>query len=431
LPKTSVWLITAWIIVALAFGAGVFHLFKLRFEGGDVYPVYSSLRGDPLGTRVFYDSLRRHGGLDVRRNFAPLQRVRFAPETTLFYLGAPYSEADSHSTDFIKIFDRLTDAGGRLVMTFFPQQGGPALNAGADSCGLEDDPNPAAVRNSSPGGRNGSETGEKRVKDAVAPGPGKRISVRGHWGIDAETLPQTCSGTHFGVGREAAAVADWPQLTPRIPWHSALYFKPTSGAWRTIYARGDFPVAIERDYLNGTLVLVSDSFFISNEGLHNQAPAGFLACLIGDNRTIVIDESHLGLQRRPGLVDLMRRLRLHWFFLPLVVTGLLFVWRNSTPFLPPTRSDRRETVHMRTADREEGDSLTGLLRGYLPRKSLLENCVRQWEASLQFQPPVAERLRRRIREVVGTQRRGTVAAVDPVEGYRSIYLLLAKDKSHE
>ena len=29
----------------------------LRFESGDVYPVYSSLRSDPLGTRAFYDSL--------------------------------------------------------------------------------------------------------------------------------------------------------------------------------------------------------------------------------------------------------------------------------------------------------------------------------------------------------------------------------------
>ena len=41
------------------------HLFQLRFEQGDIYPAYSSLRADPLGTKVFYESLETLPGLSV------------------------------------------------------------------------------------------------------------------------------------------------------------------------------------------------------------------------------------------------------------------------------------------------------------------------------------------------------------------------------
>ena len=32
------------VLLALLFSAGLMHLFNLRFEAGDVYPPYSSLR---------------------------------------------------------------------------------------------------------------------------------------------------------------------------------------------------------------------------------------------------------------------------------------------------------------------------------------------------------------------------------------------------
>ena len=42
---------------------GLIRLFKLRFEAGDVYPAYSSLRSDPLGTMAFYESLGKVPGI--------------------------------------------------------------------------------------------------------------------------------------------------------------------------------------------------------------------------------------------------------------------------------------------------------------------------------------------------------------------------------
>ncbi len=41
------------------FVTGLIQLILLRFESGDVYPPYSSLRADPLGCKALYESLGR------------------------------------------------------------------------------------------------------------------------------------------------------------------------------------------------------------------------------------------------------------------------------------------------------------------------------------------------------------------------------------
>ena len=43
------------ILLVLALGYGLLHLFALRFAQGDVYPPYSSLRSDPLGKKALYE----------------------------------------------------------------------------------------------------------------------------------------------------------------------------------------------------------------------------------------------------------------------------------------------------------------------------------------------------------------------------------------
>ena len=42
-------LLLSWI----GFGFGIWRLFVLRYEKGDVYPAYSSYRADPLGSLAF------------------------------------------------------------------------------------------------------------------------------------------------------------------------------------------------------------------------------------------------------------------------------------------------------------------------------------------------------------------------------------------
>src|SRR2546430_9161156 len=74
------------LVVLGGFCFGLTQLFKLRFETGDIYPEYSSLRADPLGAKAFYESLDNL--LTVRRNYRPLAKIGDGRETTLFYIGS-------------------------------------------------------------------------------------------------------------------------------------------------------------------------------------------------------------------------------------------------------------------------------------------------------------------------------------------------------
>ena len=107
-------------LLLLFFAVGVVHLFILRFESGDVYPAYSSLRSDPLGTRALYESLENIDSLSVHRNYHLLKSLTFEPQTTLFYLGVSADEFNWVSEEMMEVFDRLTRSGGRLVLTFLP-----------------------------------------------------------------------------------------------------------------------------------------------------------------------------------------------------------------------------------------------------------------------------------------------------------------------
>lgn len=114
------------VLIVAGFTFGVIKLFFLRFEAGDVYPAYSSLRSDPLGSRALYSSLENIDAAAVGRNFRPLQNLEFIENTAFFYIGTPVFDSDSVSADWLKTFEGLTHAGGRLILTFLPVEKKPA-----------------------------------------------------------------------------------------------------------------------------------------------------------------------------------------------------------------------------------------------------------------------------------------------------------------
>jgi hypothetical protein len=73
------------VLLAAVFAWGVVSLFNLQFESGEVYPEYSSLRADPLGSKLLFDTLSRVPGVAVSRNFAALDDVEAG--TTVLLLG--------------------------------------------------------------------------------------------------------------------------------------------------------------------------------------------------------------------------------------------------------------------------------------------------------------------------------------------------------
>src|SRR3989442_8809045 len=86
------------VLLALL-GLGVGRLFQLRFAAGDVYPPYSSLRADPLGTKALFESLAWLRGIAVQRFFERLDKLRDGRRTTLFVFGGQASDMEYSTED--------------------------------------------------------------------------------------------------------------------------------------------------------------------------------------------------------------------------------------------------------------------------------------------------------------------------------------------
>ncbi len=99
------------ILVVAALGWGLASILALRFGGGNIYPPGSSLRVDPLGTRVLHDSLAQLR--PVQRNFGNLERQDLSG-ATVFLLQVSPSQLGEMS------WRKLTERGARVVMAFAP-----------------------------------------------------------------------------------------------------------------------------------------------------------------------------------------------------------------------------------------------------------------------------------------------------------------------
>src|SRR5256885_1893261 len=89
-------------LLLLAVLCGVFllftlKLFSLRFQTGDIYPPYSSLRTDPLGSKALYESLNDLGAVVTERNFKTLDKLPEAAGVTLLFLGSGMTPRVEHS----------------------------------------------------------------------------------------------------------------------------------------------------------------------------------------------------------------------------------------------------------------------------------------------------------------------------------------------
>src|SRR5215831_15977249 len=102
------------LVCAGALIFGVIEIFQLRFESGDVYPEYSSLRADPLGTMALYESLDKMPGISVRRDYSADNHLPPGRDTTYLHLAAHTYEWAWMEEDLVKEIEGFVTGGGRL-----------------------------------------------------------------------------------------------------------------------------------------------------------------------------------------------------------------------------------------------------------------------------------------------------------------------------
>ncbi|MFH1147532.1 MAG: hypothetical protein V1736_07475 [Pseudomonadota bacterium] len=210
-----------------------------------------------------------------------------------------------------------------------------------------------------------------------------------------------------------------------VPWHGNLYFEKLGREWNVISSARGLPVVVERRFGNGTIVLCGDPFLLSNEAMSRERHPELLVWLIGKGTRVIFDETHLGVHENPGIALLARKYRLHGFFAGLLLLAGLFVWKNSSSFVPAYGTEGHSVVEL-SAKRDYAEGLVNLLRRNISPRHLLSISVQEWRKTAgPDQKDMAEKLGRAeiILKEDGAAGAGENAIV---ERYRAISRILNK-----
>ena len=345
--------ILGWIVVGL-FILGIFHLMMLRFSGGDVYPYYSSLRSDPLGTKAFYESLEVCCDFQIERNYEPFTRVKDRFDSTLFVLGMHYRSMEMVPKEVVEEVNYFISNGGRLVISLYRPQ---------------------------------------KQKDLVSFDPEKieqSIDLTNAWGVRLFAEKKARGSANL---TPEFLDSDLPRT---ISASTPLYFQTIHPTWKILYERAQHPVLIERKLGRGSIVLSTESFLFSNEAMVKERHSSLLSWFVGSPATVIFDEYHHGVATDGGVMYLARKYNLEWFFIVLILMALLFIWKNATPFVPPVQ----EELNTPQAGKESVAGLTNLLRRNVPLAKLLSVCFAEWQKSAKGLP---EENQKRMEAIVASE----------------------------
>ncbi len=433
MPRRN-WLIPALaLIVAIVFVGILLRLLLLRYERGDVYPAYSTMRADPLGTRAFYEALEATGRYKVSRGFLTLHRELESKPNGLLFLGLDSYQISSFSKTEVEALDTFVREGGRVIITLAPEK--PYAKSDDDT--KKDDKKtpdkdvpkgqPATQDKSSVTDPNSPDyqTRQERyerdelhreqsndddsTKEKDPAPPEYQRSLAALWGFgwelheatkskkDDDTTSSTSTSDQDSEPPEVLALlAHGTGLETSVPWKSALYFVRIEPEWNPLYYAKLRPVLMRRRWGKGEILLASDSYFISNEALRNDRRPMLLNTLAGWPGTLLFDESHLGTQEQEGIMRLAEKFRLEGFLFGILGVVLLFLWRNSLPLVPPQGTDAQAPLGGAISGKDSRSGLVNLLRRNIPASDILNTCFTEWKRGV---TPGRKHLQSRVAEM--------------------------------
>lgn len=349
---------TSWgaaiVLMLLLFAWSVREATLVPLESGTVYPPYSTLRLDPLGSKALYESMEALPELKLERSYQPVRRL--GPASAIFYLGVDSSEWRRISVKALSPYEALAAGGGRVVIAFLPER--------ATSI-------PSASR-----------------------------ALWNRWGMQFRTV--SAARKHKDPGG--------------VPKQSSIRFVIDS-SWHVLAQADGFPTMVERPWGVGSLVLVAQSYFLSNEGLRELHDAEVIAALLGPSRHIVFDETHLGVEHQESVAGLIRKYRLDGSVAVLVLLAILFFWKNSTSLIPPEAMTEQQSL----SGHGSHQALTALIRRSVRPDELIGTCYREWSRT----GPSPQK-GRRVRAAMEA-----AAGMSPADAYRAIHHAVSERHDRE
>ena len=404
MPSRSSLLIPFFIVSTMLFLFGSVHSFYLRLQSGDVYPEYSSLRSDPLGTRLLYESLEHMHQITVSRNLRPVSSLLSDRRFTVLFSGIHPEGRFFDLMNGPNSVDALIASGSRVVICFR-----------TDLHDFSSPTSQTAVDDSSKKDSDALTPPGSDKQNPAQPVPRQQTDQSGfsrRWGfklhsekVSGKTLAATYTGQNFGG------------LPSTIPWHGGLRFVHLDSEWRIIYRCLEKPVVVERTFGNGTLVLATDSYLVSNEGLWRDRQPELLSWLIGPYASIVFDETHLGIREAPGVMSLVRQYHLEGILAGTILLAGLLIWKSMTSLVPPQSLLRPGVIE---TEFDSAQGFTNLLKRNIAPSKLLGVCIEQGTRSLApLRTPSPGQIDR-LRQILSEQLGHAPKPADIVRAYRAL-----------
>jgi hypothetical protein len=305
--------------------------------------------------------------------------------TTYFQFGAEDMDWSSLSAETYRIVERFLLDGGRLVITLDPAYLRKKDREKKDKADEEPEKDDAKKETSEQKDIAGEkddvekeDSAEKKDPDQKKKGRKKRdadtyISLSEKWGLSLTRKSASTDGK--SVARNVGA----PGLPAEFPWHGDIVMNDPGADWTVLYRNDAGPVLAERKRGPGSIVIVTDSYLVSNEALVRDRQPALLAWLAGPSNRIVFDEAHHGIMETPGIASLARKYRLFGGAAALLVLAGLFIWKNSSS-LSPARTDTQSSPDI-IVGRNAATGFIGLLRRNISADRILDVCLEEWRKS--------------------------------------------------
>jgi hypothetical protein len=324
--------------------------FSWRLETDDTFPEYSTYRADPKGLKAFYESLLTTDLMQVSRR-TQSSKILPSGENQVLVLAGIRADQPTVSDEDSQLFDHWLATGGRLILALRPEKNQPDRIQATPPENQDDTEHPTVV-------------------------PWRSLFRR--WGV--EIMPLT--GIH-------SATADSTLFGKISRWLGRDSFDRLTSGWKVIAVQDGKNVIVERAFAHGSLVLLADSYPLSNEALATYRNTGFLLWLMDNRSGVLFDETHLGLSERPGIMTLAQRYGLQGTLISIAGVLLLFIWKCQYTLVPRTRIARdRLTVYGCSSDQV----FLNLLRRNIPKKELMSVCLRTWLKTARLTPAQLARL---------------------------------------
>jgi hypothetical protein len=340
----------------------------------------SSLREDPYGTSLLFDSYRRAGYQVKRGQDEDLLSDQNASRTTAFFIGGyPFEDWDMEKGKlrnrgkFRGLLEDFLARGGRVVLVQ------PTLELKSASQGWE-------VENQ------WNQTAHESGPTWISP--------------DLHTMP---------------AESEMMYLTGETPWLK------TDTHWTTLYAgpveatkaetSAHVYIALRR-VGNGELIAASQESFLLNETIKTHQNPVLLDFLAGGRPVIWVDETLHGLRQNQGVLWLVQRYRLQVALLLFWASLLALLWSMSGDLVRRPRPDQNGQI-MR-----QGEGAGVAARRLLQRSVTTEKVVAEcWEQFRRRSPQDAQAISADARW--GPRLRAALAQ-PPLAGYKALSQLIVE-----